>query len=196
MLAARPYNEHVPMTETSGALALLLSRASTKLLTEPGPDDEQLRQIFEAAVRAPDHGALRPWRFFVIRGDARQRLGDLFATSAARRDPQANVEKEREKATRAPLTIGLVARVTPNHKIPESEQVLSVAAAGMNILNAVHALGFAAKWITGDNCYDAGFRQDFGLGSTDQLLGFIQVGTGTGTANRPDPAQFVTEWCK
>jgi nitroreductase len=188
----------VPITETSGALAVLLSRASTKLLTEPGPDDEQLRQVFEAAVRAPDHGALRPWRFFVIRGDARMRLGELFANSATRRDPQANAEKEREKATRAPLTIGLVARTVPNHKIPESEQVLSVAAAGMNMLNAVHALGFAAKWITGDNCYDAGFKQDFGLEPNDHLLGFIQVGTAAGglTANRPDPAQFVTEWSK
>jgi nitroreductase len=181
-----------------GALQVLLSRASTKLLAEPGPDDEQLHQIFEVAVRAPDHGALRPWRFFVVRGNARRRLADLFADSALRRNPQADAGKEREKAIRAPLTIALVARVTPNHKIPESEQVLSVAAAGMNILNAVHALGFAAKWITGENCYDAGFKQDFGLGPTDHLLGFIQVGTSAGglTANRPDPAQFVTEWGK
>ena len=56
----------------------LLSRASVKSLGEPGPDDAQLRVIFEAAVRAPDHGKLRPWRFYVVRGDARGRLSAMF----------------------------------------------------------------------------------------------------------------------
>ena len=191
----------VPVSEieSHAALSTLLSRASTKALTDPGPDDAQLRTIFEVAVRAPDHGALRPWRFFVVRHDARKRLADLFEASLLRRDPQTNqtqVEKEREKALRAPLTIAIVARTVAGHKIPEGEQVLSTAAAAMNVLNAVHALGFGAKWITPGNCYDAEFRRDFGLAAADQLLGFIQVGTaGVSVApQRPDPAQFVTEW--
>jgi nitroreductase len=181
-------------------MASLLSRASTKSFEDPGPNDEQLRKIFAAAVRAPDHGALRPWRFFLVRGDARKRLSDLFAEAPRRRDPQANekqLNKEREKALRAPVTIAIVARTVAGHKIPENEQVLATAAAAMNILNAVHALGFGAKWITGPNCYDAEFRKDFGLETADQLLGFIQVGTVAGkmpAIERPDPAQFVVEW--
>ena len=178
----------------------LLSRASVKALGEPGPDDTQLRTIFEAAVRAPDHGKLRPWRFFVVRGDARLRLSELFVAGLRRREPQATeaqIDKEREKPLRAPVTIAVVARTVQGHKIPEIEQVLSAGAAAMNILNAVHALGFAAKWVTGANCYDAEFRRDFGLGADDQLLGFIHVGTPLETAGapaRPDPAEFVVDW--
>lgn len=176
-------------------LTTLLSRASTKTVTEPGPTDAQLRTIFEAAVRAPDHGKLRPWRFYVVRGDARQKLSNLFAAGAARREPNA-IEKEREKPLRAPVTIAVVAKITPGHKIPEIEQTLSAGAAAMNILNATHALGFGAKWVTGGNCYDPEFKRDFGLDATDQLIGFIQIGTPAEKviSNRPDPADFIIEW--
>ena len=177
-----------------------MSRAAVKLLGDPGPSDAELRLIFEAAVRAPDHGKLRPWKFFVVRGEARQELSELFADGVRRREPNANeaqIEKEREKPLRAPVTIAVAAKVVQGHKVPEIEQVLSAGAAAMNVLNAVHALGFGAKWVTGANCYDPAFRKAFGLDETDQLIGFIHVGTPQETAfvmERPDPAGFVAEW--
>src|SRR5579872_6917996 len=122
-----------------------MSRASVKLLGEPGPSDADLHLIFEAAVRAPDHGKLRPWRFFVIRGAAREELSEMFAAGVRRREPgatEAQIEKEREKPLRAPLMIAIVAKIVPGHKIPPIEQTLSAGAAAMNILNAVHSLGF------------------------------------------------------
>jgi nitroreductase len=178
----------------------ILSRASVKSLGEPGPSDAELRMIFEAAVRAPDHGKLRPWRFFVVRREHRQQLSDLFAAAVKRREPgatEAQIEKERDKPLRAPVTIAVVAKTVVGHKIPEIEQALSAGAAAMNILNAIHALGFGAKWVTGANCYDAEFKRDFGLDESDQLIGFIHVGTPlekTQPAERPDPAAFVVEW--
>lgn len=178
----------------------LLSRASVKLLDEPGPSEAELRLIFEAAVRAPDHGKLRPWHFFVIRGDAREQLSNLFAAGVKRREPgatESQIEKEREKPLRSPLVIAVVAKIVTGHKIPPIEQTLSAAAAAMNVLNAVHSLGYGAKWVTGANCYDPVFRRDFGLDETDQLVGFIHVGTAhetTPVTGRPDPAQFVVEW--
>ncbi len=200
MLALYSYNGLVPALENATVISTLLSRASVKLLGEPGPDDTELRVIFEAAVRAPDHGKLRPWRFFVVRGDARERLSELFVAGVKRREPGANeaqIEKEREKPLRAPVTIAVVAKIVAGHKIPEIEQELSAGAAAMNILNAIHALGFAAKWVTGANCYDPEFKRDFGLDATDQLIGFIHVGTPmekSMPAERPDPAEFAVEW--
>jgi nitroreductase len=184
----------------SNLMETLLSRASVKALGEPGPDDAQLQTIFEAAMRAPDHGKLRPWLFFVVRGDARKRLSDLFVASVRRREPQATeaqIAKEREKPLRPPVTIAVAARITPGHKVPEVEQLLSAGAAAMNILNAVHALGFAAKWVTGANCYDPGFKRDFGLDPSEQLIGFLHVGTAVEKFDppaRPGPAEFVREW--
>jgi nitroreductase len=178
----------------------LLSRASVKLLGEPGPSDDDLHLIFEAAVCAPDHGKLRPWRFFVVRGDARQELSELFAEGVRRREPGATekeIAKERDKPLRSPLMIVVVARILNGHKVPPIEQTLSAGAAAMNILNAVHALGFGAKWVTGANCYDPEFRMAFGLAETDELLGFIHVGTPEERIpppQRPDPTEFVSAW--
>jgi nitroreductase len=179
---------------------LLLSRASVKEVGEPGPGDEELKLVFEAAVRAPDHGKLRPWRFFLIRGDAREKLSNMFAEGVRRREPAAPpalVQKEREKPLRSPVTIAVAAKIVPGHKIPEIEQTLSAAAAAMNMLNALHALGYGARWVTGANCYDPEFRKEFGLEEADRLIGFIHVGTpkerGPAMA-RPDPDEFVIEW--
>jgi nitroreductase len=170
------------------------------LLGEPGPGDADLRLIFQAAVRAPDHGRLRPWRLLVGRGAARARLSELFASAARRRDPslsEAQIEKERGKPFRAPLTIVVAAKIVPGHKVPEIEQVLSAGAAAMNILNAVHALGFGAKWVTGANCYDPEFRAAMGLDESFRLIGFIHAGTpidGPPPQDRPNPADFVVDW--
>ena len=177
----------------------LLSRASHGALIEPGPDDQQLRTIFEAAVRAPDHGKLRPWRFYVVQGPGLERLSQLFGDAARRRDPnasEAQIEKERSKPLRSPVLIAVVAKIVEGHKIPAIEQTLSAGAAAMNILNAAHALGFGAKWVTGANCYDLRFRAEFGLDPDDQLIGFIHVGTPQSAVNaeRPNPDEFVIEW--
>ena len=43
------------------------------------------------------------------------------------------------------MVIVLGARVAPHAKIPEGEQLLSVGAAGMNLLNALHALASPAN---------------------------------------------------
>src|SRR5881398_3534442 len=79
------------------AIEALTARVSGTTLIEPGPDELELHSILSAAVRAPDHGRLRPWRFTVLRGAARTRLGALLAHAYQRRHPDATpvqIEKE------------------------------------------------------------------------------------------------------
>ncbi|HCN46567.1 MAG TPA: nitroreductase, partial [Pseudomonas sp.] len=57
------------------ALDALLNRVSVPRLTEPAPNAAQREGLFQAALRAPDHGQLRPWRFITVEGDGRNRLG-------------------------------------------------------------------------------------------------------------------------
>ena len=65
------------------ALDLLLNRVSVGRLLEPAPDAAQRELMFRAALRAPAHGQLRPWRFITVDGEARARLGELFAEAQA-----------------------------------------------------------------------------------------------------------------
>ena len=70
------------------AIDLLLTRESALKLKAPGPSPAELDRIFAAAVRAPDHGRLRPWQFVVIDEDQRAAFGDLMADSMRRREPE------------------------------------------------------------------------------------------------------------
>jgi nitroreductase len=182
------------------ALEVLHTRESAAKLQEPGPDDAALKAILQAAVRAPDHGRLRPWRFVAIRGEALGRFGDVLAQTLQARMPQATpdmLDRERAKALRAPLIVAVAARVQPGGKIPEIEQVLSSGAAAQNIMLAAHALGYGAMWKTGDPAYDPRVKKALGLEEGDAIVAFIYLGTPTGGPRplpRPTAEEFLTEW--
>jgi nitroreductase len=181
------------------ALELLLTRSSAVKLEPPAPSDAERQTIFAAAMRAPDHGRLRPWRFLTIEGAALDRLGELFAASLKRTQPAAPAEalaRERAKAQRAPLVIVVVARIRTDKAIPEIEQVLSSGAAAQNIMLAAHALGYGAMWKTGGAAYEDAFKSALGLAPSDRIVGFLYLGTRVpgATAPPPDPAGFVTAW--
>jgi len=132
-------------------LDLLLARRSTSALEDPAPAGRDLELILDLGLRAPDHGRLRPWRFVLIRGDARTAFADRLVAAARRRDPaapQALLDRYRAWPLRTPLLIGVGAMVRANHVIPEAEQILSAGAAAMNMLNAIHLLGYAGMWVT------------------------------------------------
>jgi nitroreductase len=185
------------------ALEAVLTRQSVAptFLGEPGPDDAALERILAAGACAPDHGKLRPWRFIVIRGPARERLGEVFVEALARRQPDAPaaaIEQERARPLRAPLLIAVAAKIASQHqKIPEIEQILSTAAAAQNILLAAHAQGFGAKWLTGANAYDEHVKSALGLVPDDRLLGFIHLGTVDGSppaVPHADAREHTVEW--
>ncbi|MBW8312017.1 MAG: nitroreductase [Rhizobium sp.] len=172
----------------------------SRQLAEPGPDATQLRAMLAEAVRVPDHGKLAPWRFLAIRGDARHALGELLAARALERDPAApaaTVEKDRQRFSHAPLVLAVVGRLTPGHKVPEQEQLLSGGAVCFALLQAAQALGFGAQWLTGWAAYDPVVTARLGLQANETVLGFIHLGTPSGEVperQRPDPAALLAEW--
>jgi nitroreductase len=181
------------------AIEALLGRYSGRALREPAPDEAALSLMLESALRAPDHGRLRPWAFIVIQGEGRSRFGDLLAEHAARTRPGATaeaLERERQKAFRAPMIIVVAARTQPQAKIPVIEQVLSAGAAAQSIVLSAFALGFNAVWKTGDAAYDESTKVALGLESKDAIVGFLYVGTEESAAPPPRPSlqEFVRRW--
>ncbi|MDP6832175.1 MAG: nitroreductase [Alphaproteobacteria bacterium] len=188
---------------TMDAMECMLGRQSTPaaLLAEPAPNDDEILTLLETAMRAPDHGALQPWRFLIIRDGRRHDLGEIFAAALARREPDSGpdeIEKARGKATRAPLVLAVWAEIVENHpKVPAIEQVVATAAALQNLLNALHARGYNAILVTGAPCYDENVKAPLGLAPKDVLVGFIHIGTardGAAPKKRPNPAEFLQIW--
>lgn len=182
------------------ALDLLLNRVSVTRLSEPAPTAAQLDILFRAALRAPDHGQLRPWRFLTIEGESRERLGELMAQSLVVRQPDATeeaVQKARNMPLRAPLLTVVIVRVVTHPKVPDSEQMLAAGCSAHGLLLAAHALGLGAVWRTGEFSYDRHLAKALGLAENEHLLGFIYLGTPEGKLRTPpelNPAEYVSQW--
>ncbi|MDZ4350446.1 MAG: nitroreductase [Xanthomonadaceae bacterium] len=172
----------------------------SRLLSDPGPDAEQIQTILSSAVRVPDHGRLAPWRFIRIRGDARQALGEALATRRREIEPNAAsavIEKDAERFNHTPVIIAVIGCLVPGHKIPEQEQLLSGGAVCFAMLQAAHCLGFGAQWLTGWAAYDPIITGLLGLTDHERVLGFIHIGTARQPApdrDRPDPLERLVDW--
>jgi nitroreductase len=185
----------------NAALQALLSRQSVgiKHLQEPGPGDEELQRLVEAALRAPDHAGLVPFRFAVVRGAARERLGELFAQAAVdggKREADAQIDRER--AQRAPVTVAVIARIDSGHPlVPAHEQWACVGGALTNLLNAAHAMGFGGKMLSGSKVRHPALQQVF-CEPGETLLGWIALGTPVNSpsrkVNKPRAADVLREW--
>lgn len=182
------------------AIELLETRASNGKLTEPAPDAETLRAIVDAALRAPDHGAVRPWTILELRGEALAALGRVFREALLRREPQAEeaqLDREARKPLRAPLM--LIVAATPRERpgVPEIEQVLSAGCVAHGILLGLHARGFAGMWRTGDAAFDPSVKTALGLAPTDHIIAFLYCGTESQpkpTVDRPRAIDVMRPW--
>ncbi len=186
----------------SEIIDFLLTRRSVtaRNMTEPGPSADELDKILRAGMRVPDHGRLGPWRFIVIKGDSRAAFGDVLGEAFKKENPDAFeelIEVERERFQRAPVVIAVVSRVTREHKIPEWEQTLSSGAACINMLNAAHAIGYAAQWLTEWPAYNADVAAALGLAEHERVAGFVYVGTPKEPPTERQRAEYeavVSEW--
>ena len=170
-------------------LEALTTRRSPLALGPEAPPREVVQRALEAGMCAPDHGKLRPWRFLLLEGEQRNRLGDAMAQALAARDPETPdslLEKERAKPLRAPMIITVIARLQPDHrKIPVEEQRQAVAGAAFSIMLAIYAQGWGCQWKTGAAARDASVCQALGLEPDDEIIGYLYVGARAGEAPRP-----------
>jgi nitroreductase len=175
------------MNET---LDLLRTRRSVAphLLAAPGPSPDELDDVLRIASRVPDHGKLTPWRFIVIEGEARHRIGQVIAAAYRSDNPGADAV-EAGRLARAPLVVVVVAKGEPHVKIPDWEQFLSAGAVCMNLVIAANAAGYGTSWLTEWFAFDRRVLDALGLGPRERIAGFIHIGRATERpADRPRPA--------
>ena len=149
-----------------------------KVKPDPLPRDV-IERLLDAAVQAPNHHKVRPWRFIVISGTARNRLGDIMAESLRQRKPETPDEGftvERAKALRSPVIIAVGVDKPSEAKVVEIENICAAAAAAQNLLLAAVGLGLAAMWRTGPAATDPATKAFVGLQADQHIIGFIYLG--------------------
>jgi nitroreductase len=183
----------------------MFARRSIGRLQAPAPDGADLELIMRAAAAAPDHNSLRPWKFVVLEGEAKDAFGAVLAdayrerTLAAGKELlPAKEEKERTKLGRAPMVVVVCAVNRGEALVPFVEQFAAGAAAAQNMLIAATALGYGSMWRTGDPAYDESVKAALALTLDDAIVGFVYLGTVSDEAvkppNQPQVDDLVTRW--
>ena len=182
-------------------LSHLATRRSGKPrdLIAPGPSREEIARMVEIAARTPDHGKLAPWRFVVVPDARRDALAALLTSAYRAERPsagRAEIEAMEQFARQAPALVVMLSSPRPESHIPLWEQELSAGAAGMNLLHAAHAMGFAGGWLTGWPTFSDAVRDAFGA-APERIVGFFFLGTpGKPLEERPRPelGRILSDW--
>ncbi|HQR20437.1 MAG TPA: nitroreductase [Burkholderiaceae bacterium] len=180
------------------ALRFLLARhsISPKYLGQPGPTDEESRTVALAALRAPDHNKLVPFRFVVARDEGLHKLADLFVDYGKRRGKSGpDLEAERPRALQAPVVIAVIAKIDlQNPDVPVHEQWACVGGAISYAVLALHVMGYGAKMLSGARAADPAISSAY-CKDGETLVGWISAGTAkTGPKARDpvDPDQVLS----
>ncbi len=173
--------------------AALAMRRRTSLLIDrqrPVPPD-LIERLCRLATLAPNHKKTWPWRFAVLTGEARGRLGELAAQRLIEEGvtKEAKLEKARGKFYRSPAIVMVAARP---HADPEldHENLHAVAAGVQNFLLGATAAGLASFWASGAPLRSDAVKAMCGFDQHDRLVALIYLGWPSGEVpmpQRPDP---------
>jgi nitroreductase len=172
------------MPATDSRLDFLTRRTSAVRLSEPAPGPEAVRELLAASCTVPDHGRLRPYRFVVVGGDARERFGQALADAAVSANPAAatHADKIKNKAFFGPLLVALVSSPRLGTSIPVWEQEATAGCAGFSVVLAAEALGFGAVWKSAPVHHGDALQALLALLPHERFLGWVNIGT---RADRP-----------
>ena len=175
------------------ALETILKRKSIPLMSDPKPSSKELKQIYKAGLRAPDHCSLKPWKFIEISGEDRKKLSNIFVkvTKKTKKNPSKLLLKKMKNAPfRAPLIIVIVANIIKNNKVPKIEQILSAGAAAQNIMLAAFSFGYYSIWRTGHLAFNKHINKEFKLKKSDEVIGFLYIGSSDKKIPKIKPLQL------
>ncbi len=177
--SAPEFGAACPITASDETLALLARRRSSSaaLLRGSAPSADQLQDLIRIATRVPDHGKLAPWRFVVMRGEAKAALVERLRALAPGQPNPDKASATLAKLTAPPVTVMVVSSPKDASAIPLWEQQLSAAAVCTLFLVAAGAMGFGANWITDWYAYEPQARGILGLAEGEAVAGFIHLGT-------------------
>jgi nitroreductase len=181
------------------------SRRSRGKMRQDVPPRDLIERVLHAGVHAPNHHDTQPWRFIVLKGDARVDFGEQLCEALKRRlgeDAPANLDglllAERAKPLRSPVLVVVGVESQERDVMTRREDLQAASASLQNMLLAAESLGLAAIWRTGEGVLDAGVKAFFGLKPEDEIAGILYLGYPDETLG-PMPARHrdhvvKTEW--
>ncbi len=110
---------------------------------------EDIEKVLEAANCAPTHRKTEPWRFKVLQGEAKEKLGMFLSLKYMETDPspkQFKAGKLIENPQKAGAIIAICMQRDPNESVPEWEEIAATAMAVQNMWLCCTQMGIGCYW--------------------------------------------------
>jgi nitroreductase len=164
-----------------------------KVFNDKPIERSDLELILEVSNWAPTHKLTQPWRFVVIQGPAKMKLGDLLISYYE--DQSADhliLEKKKKKiqinASKAEAIIAICMHRDEDKRVEEWEEIAATACAVQNLWLAVTALGLGGYWST--PAAKAVLDEFLELTDHEKCLGLFYLGH----HNQPEQLPRRTPW--
>ncbi len=157
------------------------TRRSVNRVTDVAPSREDIAEILETAVMAPNHGFTQPWKFYVVAGDERERISGQLAESVSTQvdattpEGKTQVEKARNMFTRAPVVIAVTSELS-EEEVYQHEDFAATFMAVQNIMLAAWSKGIASKLRTPPAIDSPVLRELLGVDDNSRILGLVFLG--------------------
>ena len=155
-------------------------RRSVRQFTSRPIRREEIEQLLDAAVQAPNHRLTQPWRFYVLGVEARRAYATVLGSRKAKKveDPaaaQAIVDKVVATAVALPAQIAVTMTLSESPEVREEDYAATMMAV-QNILLTARALGLGTHLKSGAAMEDPRSRTALGLPDTERLVVMIDLG--------------------
>jgi nitroreductase len=165
-------------------------RRSIRKFTDRVISRDEIEQLLEAAVLAPNHRMTQPWRFHVLGPEARRAYGTALGDRKARKVEDAGAaqlvrEKVAGEHARLPAMIVVAVVQDENPEIRE-EDYASAMMAIQNLSLVATELGLGTHIKSGAVMEDAAARAAAGIADDQRIVAVVNVGE---PADVPEPKE-------
>lgn len=164
-----------------------------QVFTDQPVERADLELILEATNWAPTHKLTQPWRFVVIQGSAKKKLGELLIGHYVEQTPDHLIlEKKKDKiqtnVLKSAAIIAICMHIDADKRVEEWEELAATACAVQNLWLGVTALGLGGYWSTpAAKTTLHGFLE---LNHDEKCLGLFYLGH----HNQPEQLPNRTPW--
>lgn len=178
----------------------IANRRSVKQFTDRAVSREEVTQLLDAALQAPNHRMTQPVRFRVLGPEARGAYGEVLGLRKARKveDPAAaQIVVDKVSATEAaiPVTIAVSMTLDDNPEIREEDYATALMSV-QNLMLAAVGLGLGSHLTSGAVMDDPRTREVLGIPEGERIVAIVHLGE---PASVPDAkprrgVDEVTQW--
>ncbi len=170
---------------------VIRARRTSMLVDNDRPVERAItEELCALASWAPCHKRTWPWRFAILTGDARARLGTVVADAmAAHGDEPARVEKARTKYLRTPtiVIVGSIPGDTPTRTIENRD---ATAVAVQNFMLGATTRGLVTYWGSCPRGANGPVAEFSGFEPQTDVISMLYLGWATSAVSaplRPEP---------